>query len=112
MAGSDEAFVTMVTSDSYVVGAVVLAGSLQATSTAAQRRPIVCMVTAGVSEESRKTLRGAGLEVKEVADIPSPTGKSDVEAWVQSGYTKLNLWRLTQYSKLVYVDADCLIVER
>lgn len=44
-----EAFATMVTSDSYVVGAVVLADSLQSTCAAAQRRPLVCMVTSQVA---------------------------------------------------------------
>ena len=37
-----EAFATLVTSDSYVVGAVVLASSLQSTGAT---RPIVCMVS-------------------------------------------------------------------
>ena len=131
-----EAFATMVTSDSYVVGAVVLASSLQSASA---RRPVVCMVSPQVSAESRKVLRGAGMELADVeggsptclcgraaifvlvaprlfasaacADIAAPR-TSDVEAWNQSGYTKLNLWRLVRYSKLVYVDADCLVVER
>ena len=40
-----EAFITMVTSDSYVVGAVVLAHSLQSTCNVSQTRPIVCMIT-------------------------------------------------------------------
>lgn len=64
-----------------------------------------------VCEESRKILCGAGLRLEEVEDIASP-GLSQVAAWNQSGYTKLNLWRLTDYSKLVYVDADCLVIER
>ena len=64
-----------------------------------------------VCAESRKTLCGAGLRLEEVQDIASPV-ESQVAAWNQSGYTKLNLWRLTEFSKLVYVDADCLIVQR
>ncbi|EKX51383.1 hypothetical protein GUITHDRAFT_65972, partial [Guillardia theta CCMP2712] len=34
-----------------------------------------------------------------------------IDAWDQSGYTKLNIWKLTEFSKLVYVDADCLVME-
>jgi len=104
-----EAFATMVTSDSYVVGAIVVADSLY--STCGHKRPVICMVTTSVSQASRKMLSGAGLQLEEVDDIASK-GMSDVEAWNQSGYTKLNLWRLTHYSKLVYVDADCLVVQR
>ena len=37
-----------VTSDSYVVGAVVLADSLRSTCAAAHKRPMACMVTAEV----------------------------------------------------------------
>jgi hypothetical protein len=131
-----EAFATMVTSNSYVVGAVVLASSIQSASA---RRPVVCMVSPQVSAESRKVLRGAGMELVDVAgrstdclcgravmfalvvprlfasaacaDIAAPR-TSDVEAWNQSGYTKLNLWTLVRYSKIVYIDADCLVVER
>lgn len=64
-----------------------------------------------VCSESRKVLSGAGLQLQDVADIASPE-VSAVSAWNQSGYTKLNLWRLTDYSKLVYVDADCLVLQR
>ena len=53
MAGSQdgmaEAYVTMVTSDSYVVGAIVLANSLQSASLATDKRPFICMVTPEVS---------------------------------------------------------------
>ena len=45
MTCSEEAYVTMVTSDSYVVGAVVLANSLQSSSEASRVRPLLCMVT-------------------------------------------------------------------
>ena len=102
-----EAFVTLVTSESYVVGAVVLADSLR--GCCGDERPMVCMVTDVVSDESRRVLKGAGMRVEEVTPIASP-GTSEIAAWNQSGYTKLNLWQLTQYSKLVYVDADCLVV--
>eukprot|EP00277_Geminigera_cryophila_P010898 CAMPEP_0179455574 /NCGR_PEP_ID=MMETSP0799-20121207/39504_1 /TAXON_ID=46947 /ORGANISM="Geminigera cryophila, Strain CCMP2564" /LENGTH=234 /DNA_ID=CAMNT_0021254721 /DNA_START=29 /DNA_END=736 /DNA_ORIENTATION=+ len=71
---------------------------------------MACMVTAEVSVESRKVLKGAGLQLEEVNDIAAPR-VSDVEAWNQSGYTKLNLWRLTHYSKIAYIDADCLVVQ-
>ena len=54
-----EAWVTMVTSDSYVVGAVVLAHSLQSTCTVSHKRPIVCMVTPGVSSYAFMTLIGS-----------------------------------------------------
>ena len=33
-------------------------------------------------------------------------------SWEESQYTKLHLWTLTQYRKVFYVDADCLVVSK
>ena len=30
-------------------------------------------------------------------------------SWVAPGYTKLHLWNLTQFSKVVYIDADAIV---
>ena len=33
------------------------------------------------------------------------------ECWARCGYSKLALWGLTEYTKLVYVDADAVVLE-
>jgi alpha-N-acetylglucosamine transferase len=35
---------------------------------------------------------------------------SHVDSWNAVGYTKLNLWNLTQYDKIVYINADAIAV--
>jgi len=47
---TDEAFVTLVTSDNYALGALVLSSSLRRVNTT---RQLVVMVTAGVSQPMR-----------------------------------------------------------
>ena len=37
--------------------------------------------------------------------------KSHVEGWVNSGYTKLQIWNLVDYDKVVYIDADTLVLQ-
>ena len=58
-----EVYVTHLTNDDYVVGAEVLAASLAATGTA---RPLVALVTDGLSSEGRQCLERAGWLLLEV----------------------------------------------
>jgi len=47
----------------------------------------------------------------QVAPIPNPHAKvAHVEGWVNSGFTKLHVWNLTHFDKVVYLDADCLVL--
>ena len=49
------------------------------------------------------------VHVWQVEPIANPNASVHVEGWVNSGYTKLHVWRLTQFSKVVYIDADTLV---
>eukprot|EP00939_MAST-03C_sp_MAST-3C-sp1_P000798 g798.t1 len=48
---------------------------------------------------------------KEAYPIPNPSATSHVEGWINSGYTKLHIWNFVEYSKIVYIDADALVLE-
>ena len=51
--------------------------------------------------------------IKKIKALPNPheEGQSSEQlSWVGSGYTKLYLWSLTEFKKVFYIDADCLIV--
>ena len=61
---ADEAFVTMVISDSFAIGAEVMLHSLRDHSRV--RRPHVVLVTSDVSEEKREMLKAAADEIVEV----------------------------------------------
>jgi glycogenin glucosyltransferase len=106
--GANHAYVTLVTSDDFVVGAEVMLFSLHKTGTC---KASVILVTPQVSPSAQKKLAASGACVIEVADIPNPNSNVHVEGWVNSGYTKLHIWNLTQYDKLLYLDADTIVVE-
>lgn len=60
----EEAFVTMITSDDFVMGAEVMLHSLREHSRV--RRPQVAMVTLGVSQTKRQALAALADEIIEV----------------------------------------------
>ena len=55
------------------------------------------------------------LVVKIVPPIPNLQEEASVKegeekpSWVGSAYTKLHLWTLVEYEKVLYIDADCLV---
>jgi alpha-N-acetylglucosamine transferase len=101
-----EAYVTMVTTKDYIIGALVMAHSLKGSGST---RPILCMVTRNMIDVDLAALRAGGLTPVVVDAIPAPS-LSHVSEWDKAGYTKLNLWGLIEWDFLVYIDADCLIV--
>ncbi|XP_052826164.1 glycogenin-1 isoform X1 [Octopus bimaculoides] len=109
--GGKEAFVTLATNDTYVLGCLVLGESLRRTKT---QRKLVVLITKGVSESLRKNLYDVFDEVCEVDIISSHDyknlqllGRPDLNVT----FTKLYCWKLTQYSKCVFLDADTLVLD-
>ncbi|XP_054479920.1 glycogenin-2 isoform X2 [Anoplopoma fimbria] len=107
---SGEAFVTLVTTDSYCKGAIVVARSLKRHGTT---RSTVVMVTPDISQQSRLTLEDVFDEVITVDVMDSDDrlhlswlGRPDLGIT----FTKIHCWTLTQYSKCVFLDADTLVL--
>lgn len=106
MTGS-EAYVTLLVTDSYAPGALVLAQRLRELGTT---RDIAVMVTANVSTATRKDLK---LVFDRIIDIDKmDSGQADNLALLgrpELGVTfsKLQLWQL-DYDKVVFLDADVL----
>lgn len=105
-----EAFVTLVTSDSYVVGALVLGHSLKSVGST---RRLICMVTSSLAADSIAALR----EVFEVRFV-DPLNSGDERNLALLGrpelgptFTKLQLWSLTDLSKVVFLDADMIVLQ-
>jgi glycogenin len=106
------AYVTLVTSDSYVAGAGVLARSLQATGT---KRQIWCLVAnKNLSASSLEILRSIFDGVTEVDCIDSGD-KANLALLgrpeLGPTFTKLHLWSLIQFEKVVFLDADTLVLK-
>jgi len=107
---ASEAWVTLATNDSYAVGVLVLAHSLQA---AKSTRPLVVMITNQVSTSMRSKLAEVAT-IQEVNVMDSAdTAHLALLARPELGitFTKLHCWTLTQYTKCVFLDADTLIVQ-
>lgn len=103
-----EAFVTLVTNPEYGLGAAVLGYKLRAVGTT---RATVVMVTETVPETTRAMLAKTWDKVLDVTQLDSKD--SDRLAMLKRPelgitFSKLNVWKLNQYKKVVFVDADTM----
>lgn len=112
MVANTQAWVTLATNDSYCLGAVVLANSLRRSGTT---RKIVVMVTANdISEAMMQLLNRTFDEVVSVESLDSQdTAHLELLERPELGitFTKLHCWKLVQYSKCVFLDADTMVVQ-
>ncbi|RKP08416.1 glycogenin 1, isoform CRA_c [Thamnocephalis sphaerospora] len=103
---ASSAYCTLVTSNEYSAGALVLGHTLRQHGTS---RLLACMVTPGLDAEVVRRLHNVFHHLHFV----DPLDSLDVAALALLGrpelgvtLTKLQLWRLTQYDKVVFLDAD------
>ncbi|XP_012150685.1 glycogenin 1 isoform X4 [Megachile rotundata] len=104
------AWVTLATNDAYSLGALVLAHSLRRVGT---KHELAVLVTPGVTETMRDKLSAVFSVVMEVNVLDSKDEANlALLARPELGitFTKLHCWRLTQYEKCVFLDADTLVV--
>jgi len=111
MGGDMQAFVTLATNDTYCMGALVMAHSLRNVQTSKQ---IVVLITSEVSEKMRNLLEDVFDVVKLVEVVKGPSDK-DLIAYNRPEWgvcmTKILCWRLTEYSKCVYMDSDAIAIK-
>ncbi|KAM0438928.1 hypothetical protein ACHAPT_001689 [Fusarium lateritium] len=106
-AGGEQIYATLLLSDSYLPGALVLAHSLR--DAGAHRKLAVLVTLDSVSADSITQLKAVYDYV-----FPVPRIRNDNPANLylmnrgdlHSAFTKIHLWKLTQFSKIVYIDAD------
>ncbi|XP_070518026.1 neurofilament heavy polypeptide isoform X2 [Cardiocondyla obscurior] len=104
------AWVTLATNDAYSLGALVLAHSLRQVGT---KHELACLVTPGVTATMREKLAAVFALVQEVNVLDSKDEANlALLARPELGitFTKLHCWRLTQYEKCVFLDADTLVI--
>lgn len=106
-----EAWVTLSTNDSYALGCLVLGRSLRRVGTS---KKLACLVSKDVSSSVRNALSQI---YDELVDVDVMDSKDEANLCLLKRpelgitLTKLHCWALTQYSKCVFLDADCLIVK-
>ncbi|WPG98501.1 Hypothetical protein R9X50_00129200 [Acrodontium crateriforme] len=103
----EDVYCTLVTTDSYLPGAAVLAHSLKDSGS---QKKLACLYTAeSLSSSSITELQSLYNYVIPVDRIGNPTpanlflmNRPDL----LYTFTKIHLWRMTQFRKIVYIDSD------
>ncbi|PIC42939.1 hypothetical protein B9Z55_009852 [Caenorhabditis nigoni] len=105
-----EAWITLATNDRYAQGALTLLNSLHSSGT---NRKIHCLITNEISTSVRQELEAKFDEVTVVdvfnsndSDNLALIGRPDLGVT----FTKFHCWRLTQYTKAVFLDADTMVI--
>ncbi|GMI65344.1 Glucuronic Acid Substitution of Xylan 4, plant glycogenin-like starch initiation protein 4 [Hibiscus trionum] len=100
-----EAYVTVLhSSEAYVCGAISLAQSIIRTNST---RDLLLLHDEYISPKSLTGLRTAGWKTRQIERIRSPFAeKGSYNEW---NYSKLRLWLLTWYHKVVFIDSDLLV---
>lgn len=125
--GTARAFVTLVTNRDYAAGARALVNSLRRTKTDAQ---IVVLHTEGADEPALRPLADAGARLVGVehlplsdafnarhgrarlhAEAPFTKGEKPLFHTPLDNFCKLHLWRLEEYSSVVFIDADAIVLK-
>ncbi len=104
------AWVTLLTQPGYLPGARALGASLRAAGSAF---PLVVMVTDAVDAATRQQLERDGCLLREVEPV---TPRSDLpgsyaNARFAAVWTKLAAWGLTEFDRVVVLDADMLVTQ-
>lgn len=97
--------------DNYYHGARVLAYQLLHANATRSSTPIpfLVLVTSNVSQRKRQQLTLDGATVVEVADVPLRWWiKTGVTRWADQ-FTKLRIFQMVQYDRVLFVDADTLL---
>ena len=102
------AYVSMICGgDAYVPGLETLGRSLLETGT---RIPRVALVTRDVSPGARAKLGAQGWRLREVEPIGNPRGDVLLPRFANV-FTKLRVWELDDYDKVVFLDADTIVLQ-
>ncbi|XP_058790167.1 glycogenin-1 isoform X2 [Phymastichus coffea] len=104
------AWVTLATNDTYALGALVLAHSLRRVNT---QYDLIVLVTPGVTQFMKVKLSAVFTLTREVNILDSKDEANlNVLQRPELGitFTKLHCWKLTDYEKCVFLDADTLVI--
>ncbi|GLT38290.1 hypothetical protein SLA2020_125470 [Shorea laevis] len=102
-----KAYVTILhSSEAYVCGAIALAQSIRLTSSS---KDLILLHDVSISDHSLLGLKAAGWQTRRIRRIRSPFSKKD--AYNEWNYSKLRVWQLEDYDKVIFIDADLLILQ-
>ncbi|KAK4487517.1 hypothetical protein RD792_005833, partial [Penstemon davidsonii] len=101
-----EAYATVLHSAQvYVCGAIAAAQSIRMEGST---RDLVILVDDTITDYHRTGLQAAGWKIHTIQRIRNP--KAEKDAYNEWNYSKFRLWQLTDYDKIIFIDADLLIL--
>ncbi|KAK3150681.1 hypothetical protein QOZ80_3AG0236290 [Eleusine coracana subsp. coracana] len=104
--GRREAYATVLhSSDTYLCGAIVLAQSIRR---AGSTRDLILLHDHTVSKPALRALSAAGWTPRKIKRIRNPRAARGT--YNEYNYSKFRLWQLTEYDRVVFVDADILVL--
>lgn len=103
------AYVTMMCGgDAYLAGVEALGRSIVETGSVIPR---VVMVTSDVSAEARAALTEQGWWIRDIEPIKSPHSDQEaIYARYAHSFTKLRVFELVEFDKVVFLDADTVVL--
>ncbi|XP_062219318.1 putative UDP-glucuronate:xylan alpha-glucuronosyltransferase 3 isoform X2 [Phragmites australis] len=100
-----EAYATILHSEQlYSCGAITAAQSIRL---AGSDRDMVALVDETISARHRGALEAAGWKVRTIRRIRNP--RASPGAYNEWNYSKFWLWTLTEYDRVIFLDADLLV---
>ncbi|GAB2277622.1 Inositol phosphorylceramide glucuronosyltransferase 1 [Dionaea muscipula] len=102
---TEEAYVTLLYGDEFLLGVRVLGKSIRDTGS---KKDMVALVSDGVSNYAKHLLEADGWIVEMISLLENPNRVRPTRFW--GVYTKLKIFNLTQYRKVVYLDADTIVI--
>jgi glycogenin glucosyltransferase len=99
-------FMSVLTTDDYLPGLLVLNKSLQSVRSA---YPLHALITSKVSNRTKRALEKVGIGYSVIGEIHNPTDVNRQHRWFPT-YSKLAIFGQVQYQKIVYLDVDMLVL--
>lgn len=106
------AYVAFLCNEAMLLPILVLIRSLKANTGHHVKRDICIMVTDGVDRAGRQAIEKEGAIVLDAPETPYPFPVTEKRKKMAKScrYAKMHLWGLTQYNRIVYLDADTMVV--
>jgi len=105
-----KAWATLLTQPDYLIGVETLHKSLKK---ARSTYPLMVMVTENITAASRQALESAGCLLREVQPIhpDNQLQANYANARFSEVWTKLAIWGLSEFDRIVFLDADMLVLQ-
>lgn len=102
-----EVYVCVLSTNNYLEGVLLLAENLRKLNS---KYDLVCLINETITEESKKLLEHFNIEYKLMPLVEYDNFNDDNPYWRYT-FDKINLFKLMEYDKIVYLDSDFLILE-